>query len=455
MQMNRNDQMIAQRAETLRLKGAYEQAIGVFEQLQKEYPENAWINAHLGAIYYQLMDYGKAEDYLKTAVAKNNKYLWAHAQLGETYRLRAIAENRDKKYVDLAIEHFKSALGAELPENSHYPWALAHLGATYRLEMTRAIENVVLEEQVSQQSTDQNREEALKCLNRSLELIPTYAWAWGMRATVYRLAQEYEDSFWDLGVETVIAPEIEILQHSSSPVPFLESRRVNLHEHAFLCFYLTKTESDPEQKSRYYSRAAAFAQQALIVNPGDLIADLILIVIEANQKREEQGGSLSDPSDINSIKEKLIKFCEDADSELFDMCEKVLRHLIRVERLNVEGLRSIRREAGENHKLTRLILNNVIEKPGLDDEDENSQLWLWKNFALTETCSSVLILLSDLSCILKGDPIIGSAYPYRRLAEKINHYFTLERLYQTPTLSSHERLETFTSLCPMATKVSK
>ena len=49
--------------------------------------------------------------------------------------------------------------------------------------------------------------------------MPTYAWAWGMRSTVYRLAQDYENSFWDVEVEAVIAPSMEILQQSSSPVP--------------------------------------------------------------------------------------------------------------------------------------------------------------------------------------------------------------------------------------------
>ncbi len=437
MQMDQNDQMIAQRGETLRLSGAYEQAIEIFEQLQNKYPENAWINAHLGTTYYQMMNYGKAEDYLKKAINKNDKYLWAHAQLGETYRLRAIADNRKKEYVELAIEHFKTALDAEAPENSNYAWALAHLGATYRLNMRCQKKSLCIQ-------IDQN-EEALKCLNRAIELIPTYAWAWGMRSTVYRLAQEYEDSFWDLGVLTVIAPEIEVLQHSSSPVPFLESRWVNLHEHALLCFYLTKKEEDPEQKDRYYSRAIACAEKALILQPGDLIAQLILTVIEANQKKEKQGGTLSDPNDINNIKRKLEKFFEDAESELFEICEKVLRHLIRVGRFSVENLIWIRNEAGEEHKLTRLILKEVIEDSSSNVGDE-PQLWLWKNFALTETCSSVLFLLSDLSYILKEDSIIGTADPYRELAWIINPYYTQERLYQSPALSEEERSTIFDKL---------
>jgi tetratricopeptide (TPR) repeat protein len=433
MQMNRNDQMIAQRAETLRLSKAYEQAIEIFEQLLQKYPDNAWVKAHLGATYRELMDYGKAEHYLTEAIGQSNNYFWAYAQLGEIYRLLAIVNNRNEKYIERAIEHFKKALNAEKPEDSNYAWALAHLGATYRLRMTSDIE-LLSTNQIDRQS----KEEALNCLNRALELIPTYAWAWGMRATVYRLAQEYEDSYWDLEVETVIAPEMGVLQNSPSPVPFLETRRVNLHEHALLSFYMTKRENETQKKDRHYGRAIAFAKQALILQPGDLIAQLILTVIEANQKKERQGGSLSDSNDINNIKKKLKKFFEDAESELFEICKKVLRHLINVEGVSVDNWGSIMEDAEEEHQLTQLVRKDVIED-STSDVGEEPQLWLWKNFALTETCSSVLFLLGDLSHILKEDSIIDTAEHYRDLALIINPYYTLERLYQTPALSEEER----------------
>ncbi|NEO60221.1 MAG: tetratricopeptide repeat protein, partial [Moorea sp. SIO4G2] len=135
--MDYKDKMDAQRAETFLMSGDYEQAIQIFEDIQKDYPDNAWVNAHLGITYHQLMDYQKARKYLKKAIEKNRKYLWAHAQLGETYRLLAIIEDRQEEYVELAIEHFQEALGNELPEKNNYAWALAHLGATYRLKMIR------------------------------------------------------------------------------------------------------------------------------------------------------------------------------------------------------------------------------------------------------------------------------------------------------------------------------
>jgi len=448
MQMDINDQMIAQRAETFRLSKAYDKAIEIFEQLLQKYPDNAWVNAHIGATYNDLMDYGKAEHYLKKAI-KKDEYLWAHAQLGETYRLRAIAENRKPEYLDSAIENFKKALNAEKPEESNYAWALAHLGATHRLEMTRKLQLL---------STNKihipSKEEALKCLNRAIELIPTYAWAWGMRATVYRLSQEYEDSYWDLEVETVISPEMGVLQNSPSPVPFLATRRVNLHEHALLSFYLTKKEEHQtkkeehqKRKDKHYGRAIAFAQQALILQPGDLIAQLILTVIEANQKKEQHRGKpLPDP-DIENFQAKLQRFFEDGESEFSEICKNVLRQQIRAKQTKFKILNQIKEKAGNDHKLTQLILKHVEDDPS-SKVDEKALLWLWKNFALTETCSIVLFLLSDLIEIIEipaEDPTTKkpktskTAQPYRELAAAINRYYTGERLYQTPVISEEQR----------------
>jgi len=448
-----NIQLLAQRAETLRLSGAYEQALEIFQQIQS--PDNAWVNAHLGATYHQMMDYENAITYLEKAIAKNDQYPWAHAQLGEVYRLRAIVNNRDLNDINQAIEHFQKALGSDDPQKSEYAWALAHLGATYRLKMTRDIN--VLKTRIDQRQSQEDplqpsKGDALKCFNRAIELIPTYAWAWGMRGTIYRLAQEYEDSYWDLEVETVIAPEIGVLQSSPSPVPLLETRRINLYEHALLSFYMTKRTDDQQKKNRHYGRAIAFAQQALNVQPSDLIAHLILTVIEANQKKEKQGGSLSDPNDINSIKEKVGKFFKDAESEFFEPCKTVLRHRISVNQLQVNDLAQIRNEAGEEHKLTQFVLKDVIENPNLGIAND-PKLWLSKNFALTEACSNVLFLLSGLSYILKGDPVIGKAQPYRDLATTSNIFYAQERFYQTPVLPEEERSTILTQLSQLTSNL--
>ena len=435
MQMNEQDRAIGQRAETLRLSGAYDQAIEIFEQLLQKYPDNAWVNAHLGAIYCQLMDYGQAKDYLNKAIANNDKYLWAHAQLGETYRLLAIVNNRKPEYIARAIEHFKTSLDVAKPENGNYAWALAHLGATYRLNMTGDIKLLN-----NNQIDEQSQEDAFKCLNRAIELIPTYAWAWGMRSTVYRLAQDYENSFWDLGVEATIAPSLDIMQYSSAPVPFLESRRVNLYEHAFLCFYLTKTESNPERKKRQYARALAFVQQALILRPGDLIAKLILTVIDANQKKEDNGGEL-DPNDISKIAKKMERFFKDAaEAEFGKKCQKVLRYLIKISEGSVI-LDQIESCLEEGSILTELVLKDVLHQPDLNVTEREAQLWVWKNFALTEVCSSVLLLLGDLIEILGDASNIGTAKSYRHLAAIIHPYYFVERLYQTPVLSEHARFK--------------
>ena len=88
----------------------------------------------------------------------------------------------------------------------------------------------------------------------------------------------------------------------------------------------------------------------------------------------------------------------------------------------------------------------MIESSSIGSETDDPKLWLWKNFALTETCTSVLWLLSDLSEILQEDRIIGPAEPYRELAGTINPFYTLERLYQTPVFSEEERVKIFNDL---------
>lgn len=468
--MDNNTWALAQKAETLRLSGAYEQAIEIFKELQSKYKYNAWINAHLGTTYYQLMDYGKAEKYLKKAVKKNHKYLWAHAHLGETYRLRSITENdkeQKKESIKSAIRHFKTALAHKAPENSNYGWALAHLGATYRLKITLDKKKLAKNE-----IDEQSKQQALNYLNRAIELIPTYAWAWGMRSTVYRLAKEYEESLWDLGVETQISPDMETLQNSYYPVSSLVSRRVSLYEHAFLFFYMTKREDNSEKKERYYSGATACTQQVLILKPGDLIGQLILKVIEGTQKKEE-----------DKLNQKFRKECkiliQKIDAKLAEICKAVLIYMIKAEPKTKKKLEMLaKEECMSGHKLKKLVddvLNNFpnniepkniepnniepnnpdINNPKLNNPKikAEAQLWLWQNFAWVEGSASTLSFLADLSQILRYydqhyDDITGEPLPYLELSLIIYDQYALERLYQTPALSEAERVKTLKKLLP-------
>jgi tetratricopeptide (TPR) repeat protein len=327
------------------------------------------------------------------------------------------------------------------------------LGATYRLYITDGIIQCLRGKPISQQlntekfsgqeNITQQAGKALKCLNRAIELMPTYAWAWGMRSTVYRLDQDYENSFWDVEVEAAIAPNIEIMQRSPSPVPFLKSGRVSLYEHAFLSFYLTKKVEKLEDKKRHYLRASAFLQQALILSPGDLMAKLILTIIEANQKKEE-GGSL-EPAYIKNIQGKLERFFEYTEMEFCQKCKKLLRHLINVPEasVSIEQLKSINSDAEEGHKLKKLVLEDVIKQPDLGVKKTEAQLWLWENFTLTETYSYVLFFLGEVSHLLGSKSNIGTKMPYLQLAFLINPYYCTERLYQTPVFSDKERAEIF------------
>ncbi len=448
MQMSQQDWVLAQRAETLRLSGVFGQASRILQELksQKKYEDNPWINAHLGTIYRQLMDYEKAEELLLNATKEHNEYFWAHAQLGETYRLWAIVENRKREYVEaskLAFNRaiFEKATGGN-PKQSNYAWALAHLGATYRLEMTSKIDDLIVNE-----IDEISKQEALKCLDKAIQLIPTYTWAWGMRATVYRLAQEYENSLWDLGVETVISQETEVLHNSSSPISGLDSRRSNLHEHAMLAYYLTKTNKKgqkdnqrEEQKDRNYDRAIAYAQKALILNPGDQVAQLMLVVIRAHRKKERLG-KLSQ-QDIDEIKEQLNdKFLIGREPAFFNQCKNLLRYLVSVGRISNQELKDIRHSAGEESILAEYVLEDLITEGDEEAAKEKKypDTWLWRNFSQTQTSASVMILFGDLSLIMKEDPYIGKAESYYLLALKINAFDTFERLYQTPAIPDSER----------------
>ncbi|NET64749.1 MAG: hypothetical protein F6K63_10260 [Moorea sp. SIO1G6] len=471
--MDNNTWALAQKAETLSLSGAYEQAIEIFEELQKSDSDNAWLNAHLGTLYYQLMDYGNAEKYLTKAVEKNDNYLWAHAHLGETYRLRAITENdkeQKNESINSAIKHFKKAIAHKAPENSNYGWALAHLGATYRLKITLDKIKLIKENEIDQES----KKQALNYLNRAIELMPTYAWAWGMRAAVHRLAQEYEESLWDLGVETQISPDLETLQHSYYPVSSLVSRRVSLYEHAFLFFYLTKRQDNSEKKERYYIGAIACAEQVLILKPGDLIGQLILKIIEGTQKKEKD--QLND-----KFREECKTVIKKIDAKLAEICKAVLIYMIKAEPKTKNKLEMLAQAEGmSGHKLKKLVddvLNNFIvpknivpnnidtnnpdpNNPDINNSDPNNpdikaeaQLWLWQNFAWVEGSASGLSFLADLSEVLRYfdqhyDDITGKPLPYRVLALIIYDQYALERLYQTPALSEAERVETFKKLSP-------
>ncbi|NEN95243.1 MAG: hypothetical protein F6K50_06770 [Moorea sp. SIO3I7] len=267
---------------------------------------------------------------------------------------------------------------------------------------------------------------------------------------------------WDLGVETQISPDMETLQHSPSPVPFLVSRRVSLYEHAFLFFYLTKIQDNSEKKERYYSGAIACAQQILILKPGDLIGQLILKVIEGTQKNEE-----------DKLNNKFLKECkiliEKIDAKLAEICKAVLIYMIKAEPKTKHKLEMLAQAEGmSGHKLKKLVddvlkkfPNNIEPKniepkniePNNPEIKAEAQLWLWQNFGWVEGSASALSFLADLSEVLRYfdqhyDDITGEPLPYRELALIIYDQYALERLYQTATLSEAEREKEFKKLLP-------
>ena len=429
MTQNINIQSIAQRAETFRLSRAYGKSLRVLKQLEKQLgQDNPWLSAHQGAIYIELMDYEQAKTHLEKAIANSNDYMWAHAQLGETYRLLAIVNNRKQEYIDKAKENFNKAIASN-PQESSYAWALAHLGATYRLEIKS---QPLLSFQGNGELPDENAKLALHCLNRALELIPTSAWAWGMRATVYRLSKKFKKAFWDLCVETVIAQNLEVLQYSASPVPFLVSRRSSLHEHSLLSFY-----------DGHYLRASAYAEKALILQPGDRIAKLIIFSIKAKQESEQD-------SILEETKKDIEQMLTEIKEVFSDPCKAVIRHQIETglfyDNQNVqeavEKLKEIKTNAGENHLLMKFVLNELINNPTLPEEDRaDAQLWLGKNLALRDACCHVLYLLHDLAHLVPE--IVGAEEPYRALSIGVNAFYFQERLINSPVLKSEQRQNIF------------
>ena len=116
-------------------------------------------------------------------------------------------------------------------------------------------------------------------------------------------------------------------------------------------------------------------------------------------------------------------------------------------------MKNIKVEAGEESILSKFVLVEDLITEGNADVSEDPEKWLWRNFARTQTCTSVMILLSDLVCILQPDPdiddvypYVGPARPYQCLALAINCFDCLERLYQTPAFSEDERLEAWENL---------
>src|SRR5262249_21168731 len=109
--------------------------------------------------------YEEAMADVNRAIELDEKYDWALAQRGETYRLMG--------WYEQALADLTRAI--ELDEK--YAWALAQRGETYRLMGWY--------------------EQALADLTRAIELDEKYAWALAQRGLTYRLMEQYEQALAD------------------------------------------------------------------------------------------------------------------------------------------------------------------------------------------------------------------------------------------------------------------
>lgn len=149
-------QDIAKRAEEHRLKKEYDLAIKLFTQAIEADKNYTWAYAHRGAARRDDMDVNGAVKDLERAIELRGKYAWAEANLGYTYFKM---ENFDD-----VRSHFEKAIEID-PE---YAWALAHLAeAIYEQNKTKA-----------------HLEEALAYLNRAIDSVPQYAFAFALRAAI-------------------------------------------------------------------------------------------------------------------------------------------------------------------------------------------------------------------------------------------------------------------------------
>lgn len=114
LELNPQDsQAIAQQAETLRLRGRYEEALAGFCRAIKLEPDYAWAIAHRGETFCLLGRYEEALVDLNRAIALEPDYAWALAHRGEILRLM--------KCYDKALADFCQAI--ELKPD--YAWAFA------------------------------------------------------------------------------------------------------------------------------------------------------------------------------------------------------------------------------------------------------------------------------------------------------------------------------------------
>ena len=157
----------------------------------------------------------------------------------------------------------------------------------------------------------------------------------------------------------------------------------------------------------------------------------------------------------DNLKKRLDEFFQNTEAEFRQKCQKILRYLIKLSPNQVKRqgkdsvttrvrLGMIGNTAEDGHKLKNLV-QEVIEETK-NKEEKETQLWLWKNFALTETYSYLLFFLGEASNLLGNDSNIGTEKPYLQLALLINPYIFTERLYQTPVFSDEDRTKIFKGL---------
>lgn len=170
----------AAEADKLRARGIYSASIELFNDVLREDSRNAWAYAHRGAAKGAILELEGAVQDLDKAIAlyraEGREYPWAHAHMGEAYRVYAryylwrIGRSRE---VEDLLKRADESLDTALAQRPDYPWAAAHHAATctYRYAISRHVQRV------PQSECEPFAERAIIRFDQALKSDPSYSWA--------------------------------------------------------------------------------------------------------------------------------------------------------------------------------------------------------------------------------------------------------------------------------------
>lgn len=200
----------AQQGETFRLMGNYAEAAKAFRTALSYDETYSWALAHLAATLRAQNEYSEALHLFDQLFERpgNERYAWAYAQRGETYRL--LGTQRYTSDLPQAIHLFERSIqdhdrATQLHEG--YAWAYAHRGATYR-ELGYYYEHTYANQQGDPIRATEYYEKAHVDFSRAIALNDSYAWAYAYRSVACRCLKRFDEAISDLQHALLLDPKI-------------------------------------------------------------------------------------------------------------------------------------------------------------------------------------------------------------------------------------------------------